>query len=147
MLNPLVPRKLLLNPWVPKELEWKVFKVTNRYTKFTMYICFERWLAPMKWSWVFFSCSFRFFEVFFSTQDKCQDILDKFFNSSLRSGQKICQKCLDICLVSKITSKKSQRALEKKNACLNFISAPQHSQQVYINSYLALKGLTLAVCC
>ena len=71
------------------------------------------------------------------------------FRPSLHSGQKIHRKCLDIRLVSKNTSKKSQQALEKKTARLNFISARQHSQQTYINSYYAicLKIHKLLGCC
>ena len=48
--------------------------------------------------------------------------------------------CLGIRLVSKNMSKKSQQALEKKNARLNFISARQHSKQTYINSYYVPLG-------
>ena len=96
-----------------------------------MYVCFECWLAPIKFKQAFFLVLFS--TIFLDTR-RISRHFRRIFRPSLCSGRKIHRKCLDIHLVSK----KSQQALEKKNAHLNFISAHQHSQQTYINSYSLL---------
>ena len=65
-------------PRVPKMLV-KIVQSNSLIHKITYVRCFECWLPPMKFKQAFFSCLFRFFQLFFSTQDECRDIFDEFF--------------------------------------------------------------------
>ena len=112
---------------------WKVWKVTPWYTKLPMYVCFECWLAPMKFKQAFFSRAFFDFFDYFSTLDECLDIFDEFFDPRYARAEKYVPRHSSC--VEKYVEKIS-KSTWKKNAHLNFISARQHSQQTYINSYL-----------
>ena len=109
---------------------WKVFKVTNRYTKLPMYACmyvcmyvciyvcmYVLNIGLLQWnlSRLFSRACFNFFDYFSRHLTNVSTFV-------------LCRKNVE----------KISRSTWKKNARLNFISARQYSKQTYINSYFPM---------